>query len=290
MTSPPSYPSRRLLLVHAHPDDETITTGATMARYAAEGAHVTLVTCTLGEEGEILVPALAGLAADQADQLGGYRIGELAAACSALGVTDQRFLGGVGAYRDSGMIGTSQNDHPRAFWRADPEVAAEQLAAVIREVRPQVVITYDPDGLYGHPDHIQAHRVTMRAVELAGDVWSVRKIYWPSEPRSLLAKGIDTFAASAENPFAGTTDVDALPFVTPDEKLGARIDASAYAAAKQAAMRAHATQVDPGTWLHVLAENLGVEPVGVEYYVRAVGQAGATADRHGWEDDLFAGG
>ncbi|GAA3385929.1 N-acetyl-1-D-myo-inositol-2-amino-2-deoxy-alpha-D-glucopyranoside deacetylase [Cryptosporangium minutisporangium] len=288
-------PSRRLLLVHAHPDDETITTGATMARYAAEGAHVTLVTCTLGEEGEVLVPSLAGLASDQADQLGGYRIGELAKALDALGVTDQRFLGGTGRYRDSGMIGTPQNDHPRAFWRADVSVAAAELAAVIREVRPQVVVTYDPDGLYGHPDHIQAHRVTMRAIELAsqpgedGDAWRVRKVYWPSEPRSLLARGIERFATSAENPFAGERDVDALPFVTPDEKLGARIDASAYAEAKRAAMRAHATQVDPGTWLHVLAENLGVEPVGVEYYIRAVGEAGPGTDPHGWEDDLFAG-
>jgi N-acetyl-1-D-myo-inositol-2-amino-2-deoxy-alpha-D-glucopyranoside deacetylase len=280
-----SLPARRLLLVHAHPDDETITTGATMARYAAEGAHVTLVTCTLGEEGEILVPELAQLAADRADQLGGYRIGELKRAMAALGVTDYRFLGGAGCYRDSGMIDTPQNNHPRAFWRADPERAAAQLAEVLCEVRPQVVVTYDPDGLYGHPDHIQAHRVTMRAIELAADVWRVRKVYFPSEPRALLAKGIERFAASAENPFAGITDVDALPFVTPDEKLGARIDASAYAGAKEAAMRAHATQVDPGTWLYELAENLGLEPVGVEYYLRAVGEPGSS----GLEDDLFAG-
>ncbi|MFI5956469.1 N-acetyl-1-D-myo-inositol-2-amino-2-deoxy-alpha-D-glucopyranoside deacetylase [Cryptosporangium sp. NPDC051539] len=278
--------ARRLLLVHAHPDDETITCGATMARYAAEGAHVTLVTCTLGEEGEILVPSLAGLAADRADQLGGYRIGELGRALEALGVTDQRFLGGTGRYRDSGMIGTPQNDHPRAFWRASVDEAASELAEVVREVRPQVVITYDPDGLYGHPDHIQAHRVTMRALELAADEWRVEKVYWPSEPRSLLARGIEQFATSKENPFAGVRDVDALPFVTPDEKLGARIDASAFAPAKQAAMRAHATQVDPGTWLHVLAENLGVEPVGVEYFIRAVGEAGTGGE---WEDDLFAG-
>jgi N-acetyl-1-D-myo-inositol-2-amino-2-deoxy-alpha-D-glucopyranoside deacetylase len=125
----------------------------------------------------------------------------------------------------------------------------------------------------------------MRAIELAADSWRVAKVYYPSEPRSLLARGIETFATSAENPFAGERDVDALPFVTPDEKLGARIDGSAFALAKQAAMRAHATQVDPGTWLHALAENLGVEPVGVEYYIRAVGESGGA----GLEDDLFAG-
>jgi N-acetyl-1-D-myo-inositol-2-amino-2-deoxy-alpha-D-glucopyranoside deacetylase len=160
---------RRLLLVHAHPDDESIGTGATMAKYAAEGAHVTLVTCTLGELGEIIPPGLAALAADRDDQLGGYRIGELNAACQALGVTDHRFLGGLGRWRDSGMIGTPGNDDPRAFWQADMAEAATALAAVIREVRPQVIVTYDDDGFYGHPDHIQAHRVTWRAFQLAAD-------------------------------------------------------------------------------------------------------------------------
>jgi len=160
---------QRLLLVHAHPDDESIGTGATMAKYAAGGAHVTLVTCTLGELGEIIPPGLAALAADRDDQLGGYRIGELDAACRALGVTDHRYLGGPGRWRDSGMIGTSGNDDPRSFWQADVEEAATALAAVIREVRPQVMVTYDDDGFYGHPDHIQAHRVAWRAFQLAAD-------------------------------------------------------------------------------------------------------------------------
>ena len=175
---PPPVPSRavtsspdrqRLLLVHAHPDDESIGTGATIAKYAASGAHVTLVTCTLGELGEIIPPGLAALAADRDDQLGGYRIGELNAACQVLGVTDHRYLGGPGRWRDSGMIGTSGNDDPRSFWQADVEEAATALAAVIREIRPQVMVTYDDDGFYGHPDHIQAHRVAWRAFQLAAD-------------------------------------------------------------------------------------------------------------------------
>src|SRR6202050_410151 len=116
-------PERRLLLVHAHPDDESIGTGATMAKYAAEGARVTLVTCTLGELGEIIPPSLAHLAADQDDRLGPYRIGELDAACAALGVTAHRFLGGPGRWRDSGMMGTPGNDDPRCFWRADLDEA-----------------------------------------------------------------------------------------------------------------------------------------------------------------------
>src|SRR5438445_2384926 len=116
--------SRRLLLVHAHPDDESITTGATMAHYVSQGAQVTLITCTLGEEGEVLAPEYAQLEAAQADQLGGLRICELDAAMRALGVTDHRYLGGPGRFRDSGMIGTPANEHPRAFWRAasDSEV------------------------------------------------------------------------------------------------------------------------------------------------------------------------
>src|SRR5947209_2231958 len=159
-----------------------------MAWYAGAGAHVTLVTCTLGEEGEIHVPELAQLAAAEADQLGGYRIGELAAACAALGVTDHRFLGGAGHWRDSGMMGLPTNDHPRAFWRADLDTAAGLLVEVIREVRPQVLVTYDPNGFYGHPDHIQAHRVAMRAAELAGPDGPA-KIYWTAVPVSALEAG-----------------------------------------------------------------------------------------------------
>src|SRR5579872_6038490 len=144
---------RRLLLVHAHPDDESIYTGATMARYAAEGAHVTLVTCTLGELGEIIPPSLAHLAAEKEDRLGQYRVGELAAACAALGVTGHRFLGGPGRWRDSGMMGLPSNEDPGCFWQADVDQAAHELVAVIREVRPSVMISYDANGFYGHPDH-----------------------------------------------------------------------------------------------------------------------------------------
>ena len=145
--------SRRLLLVHAHPDDESIGTGATMAAYAAQGAHVTLVTCTRGELGEVIPPELAYLATGAAagDRLGEYRAAELAAACAALGVTDHRFLGGRGRWRDSGMMGLPSNLDPGCFWQADVEEAAAELAAVIRAVAPQVVVTYDANGFYGHP-------------------------------------------------------------------------------------------------------------------------------------------
>ena len=138
-----------------------------MARYVDSGVGVTLVTCTLGEEGEVLVPGLEHLASDKEDRLGEHRQGELAEAMRILGVTDWRLLGGAGRYRDSGMAGTSANDREGAFWRADLLEAASELVGIIREVRPQVLVTYDDFGGYGHPDHIQAHRVAMYAVTLA---------------------------------------------------------------------------------------------------------------------------
>jgi N-acetyl-1-D-myo-inositol-2-amino-2-deoxy-alpha-D-glucopyranoside deacetylase len=277
-----------ILLVHAHPDDETVGTGATMAHYAAAGVPVTLVTCTLGEEGEIHLPELALFAPDAADQLGGYRYTELAAACAALGVTDHRFLGGAGRYRDSGMMGTPANQHPRCFWRADLEEAAGQLLEVIRDARPRVMVTYDPNGFYGHPDHIQAHRVAMRAAELAG-ADAPAKIYWTAVPKSVLAAGMEHFAESSENPFEGATHVDELPFGTPDPEIAARIDARASHPAKAAATRAHASQIPADSWLHSLASSFGEDFMGVEYYVLAAGERGPGAGPEGWETDLFAG-
>lgn len=294
----PPYPDRRLLLVHAHPDDETIGTGATMARYAAEGAHVTLVTCTLGEEGEILVPALAHLAADQSDGLGEHRITELAAACKALGVLDHRFLGAPGRYRDSGMMGTAPNDHPQSFWRADLQDAVVDLVAVLREVRPQVVVTYDAKGGYGHPDHIKAHQVTVEAVDRAadpdylsrlGEAWTVSKLYWTAFPHSVLQQGIDAMKAAGDDTFFGVEDVRDLPFGNPDEEVTTEIDAVAHLPAKTAAMRAHATQISVDGPFFALADNVGHTAFGVEHFVLARGPKGPGSGPWDRESDLFAG-
>jgi N-acetyl-1-D-myo-inositol-2-amino-2-deoxy-alpha-D-glucopyranoside deacetylase len=282
--------AKRIMLVHAHPDDESTGTGATMARYVAQGAHVTLITCTLGEEGEIHLPALAQLEAAQADQLGGYRLTELDTACAALGVTDHRFLGGAGRYRDSGMMGLATNQHPRAFWSADLEVAAGLLLEVFREVQPQVLITYDPNGFYGHPDHIQAHRVAMRAAELAeAEGIGPKKIYWTAVPRSVLEAGFETFAGSSDNPFEGVERAEDLPFGIPDEEIAARIEGDEFAAQKTAALEAHASQIPKSSWLFTVANNFGREFMGVEYYTLARGEKGPGSGPHGWEDDLFAG-
>jgi N-acetyl-1-D-myo-inositol-2-amino-2-deoxy-alpha-D-glucopyranoside deacetylase len=281
---------RRILFVHAHPDDETIGTGATMARHAAAGDHVTLVTCTLGEEGEIHVPALSGLAAAEGDQLGGYRLVELERACAALGVTDHRLLGGVGRYRDSGMMGTSANEHPRAFWGADLDAAARDLLAVIDEIRPRVLVTYDPNGGYGHPDHIQSHRTAMRAVELArAEGIAPDKVYWTAVPRSVMEFGLRHFAESSQNPFAGVESVEDLPFAVPDERIAARIDAGPFVDAKMAAVRAHATQIPEDSWLFSLASSFGTQFLGVEYYELVAGERGPAGGDDGWESDLFAG-
>ncbi|WP_205327752.1 N-acetyl-1-D-myo-inositol-2-amino-2-deoxy-alpha-D-glucopyranoside deacetylase [Glycomyces sp. YM15] len=289
--------ARGILFVHAHPDDETVGTGATIAHYAARpDAHVTIVTCTLGEEGEVRVPHLAGLAADRADQLGGYRYWEYRQATAALGVTDTHFLGGVARYRDSGMMGLRANDHPRAFWGADRDEAAADLVAVIRDRAPEVLVTYDPDGFYGHPDHIQAHRVAMRAADLAADpTWrpdlgpahDIRKIYWTTMPRSIIEAQFDAFTGATDNPFAGAESVDDLPFGVPDDEIDACVIGDT--SSKREAMAAYATQIAPGDWLDVLGDKLGEDALGAEHYRLVKGERGPGGGEHGWESDLFAG-
>ncbi|MEW2611486.1 N-acetyl-1-D-myo-inositol-2-amino-2-deoxy-alpha-D-glucopyranoside deacetylase [Streptomyces sp. NPDC047880] len=277
-------PSRRLLLVHAHPDDESIINGATMARYAAEGAHVTLVTCTLGERGEVIPPELAHLTGAA---LGQHRRRELTAALAELGVRDFRLLGGAGRYSDSGMMGLPDNDDPGCFWQADVDAAAAHLVEVIREVRPQVLVTYDENGGYGHPDHIQAHRVAMRAVQLSADAGlPVPKVYWNRVPRPVLE---ESFARLREDlsgtSFTKVADIDDVPGVVPEERVTTVIDGTAHAAAKAAAMRAHATQITVDGPYFVLSNELAQPILTTEYYELVRGEAGA-GER---ETDLFAG-
>src|SRR5215469_11213903 len=285
---------RRMLLVHAHPDDESIGTGATMAKYAAEGAVVTLVTCTLGELGEVIPPELAHLAWDAGGGLGQHRIAELAAACAALGVKDHRFLSGAGRWRDSGMMGTASNEWPGSFWQADLDEAARALLAVITEVRPQVLVTYDDNGFYGHPDHIQAHRVAWRAFEMADGL--VSKFYATAVPKSVLAEAMalmeDSTAGNSElagTDFTKVESVDALPFGTDDENVTTRIDAGDFLDAKLAAMRAHATQIAVDSPFFALSDMVGQRALGTEYYTLLAGPASAAHGPGNWESDLFAG-
>ncbi|WP_196788580.1 N-acetyl-1-D-myo-inositol-2-amino-2-deoxy-alpha-D-glucopyranoside deacetylase [Motilibacter rhizosphaerae] len=289
---------RRLLLVHAHPDDETIGNGATMATYAAAGTHVTLLTCTLGEEGEVLVPELAHLAAGRDDTLGQHRAGELAGAMEALGVRDSRFLGGAGRFRDSGMMGVPSNERPDCFWQADLEEAAALVAEVVREVRPQVVVTYDENGGYGHPDHIQAHRAAMRGVELAADEafadgrepWAVSKVYWTAWPESRMRDGLRRLRDEGDGTtFFGMDPEGPLPDTTPDELVTTVVDGTAQVDAKLAAMRAHATQIAVDGPFFALSNNLGNEVWALEHYRLARGERGPVDPESGLETDLFAG-
>jgi N-acetyl-1-D-myo-inositol-2-amino-2-deoxy-alpha-D-glucopyranoside deacetylase len=293
---------RRLVLFHAHPDDETISTGATMARYVDEGVHVTLVTSTLGEEGEVLVPALAQLAADQADQLGGYRIGELATAMRVLGVTDHRYLGGPGRFRDSGMAGTPAAGKPRAFWRADQDPAIFDAAVaaaveVIRQVRPQVVVSPDDTGDYGHPDHLMTYRVATAAIARAADdsydavaapPWRVSKVYWTALPKSALVRSMEALADSGTS-FFSVDNVDELTLGVPDEEVTTALQNSGYGGRKMAAMEAHASQISVEGPFFALSNKLGQEIMAMEWFRLVCGDIAGPFDDDGRETDLFAG-
>jgi N-acetyl-1-D-myo-inositol-2-amino-2-deoxy-alpha-D-glucopyranoside deacetylase len=298
-------PDRRLLLVHAHPDDETINNGVTMARYLAEGAHVTLVTCTLGEEGEVLVPELTHLAADQTDQLGRHRIGELSAAMEELGVTDHRYLGGPGKYRDTGMIYDDERNaavphetRPDSFWQADLLAAANDLVPIIREIRPQVLVTYDQFGNYGHPDHVKAHRVATYAADLAaarsyredlGPAWDVQKIYWVAMAESVMRESLRNLREAGDTTTFEGMDPEGPfgPFITPDRFVDCVIEEDGYLDRKMNAMKAHATQITVDGPFFALSNNNGNQIWGSEAYRLVKGTAAPGPD--GLEHDLFAG-
>jgi N-acetyl-1-D-myo-inositol-2-amino-2-deoxy-alpha-D-glucopyranoside deacetylase len=281
------YSGLRLLLVHAHPDDETINNGATMALYASLGVKVTLITCTRGEEGEVLVPELAQLASTHTDSLGDHRVVELARAMQALGIEDHRFLGeGKKLFRDSGMMGTEQNENLNTFWQADLEMAADLLVEVIDEVKPHVLVTYDEIGGYGHPDHIQAHRVAMRASEKAK--WQIEKIYWNTLPKSVIAEGIEKLKGTGTD-FFGAESADDVPFAADDSLVTTVIDGNKFVEAKMEAMKAHRTQIALDGPFFALSNNLGLQVWGNEYYRLIKGNKAEPFNLDGRETDLFSG-
>ncbi|MFC8553369.1 N-acetyl-1-D-myo-inositol-2-amino-2-deoxy-alpha-D-glucopyranoside deacetylase, partial [Streptomyces sp. NPDC057273] len=230
------------------------------------------------------------------DRLGPHRVGELADAMKELGVTDHRFLGGPGRFRDSGMMGVEQNRRPNAFWNTDVDTAAAYLVEIVRETRPQVLVTYDPDGGYGHPDHIQAHRVAMRAAELAADAayrpdlgpsHSIAKIYWNRVPRPVAEAAFARLHAEGAG-FPGIADIDDVPGVVDESLITTEIGGdTAWAARKTAAMRAHATQIAVEGPFFALSNDLGQPILTTEYYQLVRGTPGAPAGVR--ENDLFAG-
>ncbi|MBN9644837.1 N-acetyl-1-D-myo-inositol-2-amino-2-deoxy-alpha-D-glucopyranoside deacetylase [Corynebacterium mendelii] len=237
------YAGLKVVAVHAHPDDEAIWTGGLLADLARHGAHVTVVTCTLGEQGEVIGDTFAGLDSHHADQLGGFRIGELSASLAALNARG-RFLGYAGKYRDSGMAGDPAGEHPRAFIRHREEAEAD-LAAVMADIDPQLVVTYEADGGYGHPDHKQAHAITAAVIAAENTHTTPRRLVCCVTDHDSLARGLDaitTIPPGWRRAADGELACHHLDRRPAGEVVAVHLDAAARHA-KQAAMKAHATQL-----------------------------------------------
>ena len=268
---------RRIVFVHAHPDDEALSTGGTIARYASEGAHVCLVTCTNGELGEIAdVPDL-GSVDEIRPRLGEIRARELEEACRHLGDVDLRMLG----YHDSGMDGTPENEDPVAFVNQDIDEPTDKIIRILEEIRPQVVVTYNEFGSYGHPDHIRAHEVALRAAAACG----VPKVYYTAFPRSLMRAAIDMSRdfGFAEDFFS---DEDVERIGTPDDEIDAVIDVSDHVERKFAALEAHRTQLGTIEPFLQIPMDIRAAAMGNEHYVLARTQLAQPTQV---ESDLFAG-
>src|SRR5262249_21694855 len=272
-----------LMAVHAHPDDEAIGTGGVLARYADEGLRTVLVTCTGGEVGEISDSTLA-----TPETLPEVRRMELLRACAILGVGRLHLLG----YRDSGMMGTPDNAHPSSFYQASLEEATARLVALVRRERPQVLVTYDERGFYGHPDHIRANQITVAAFEAAGDPtrwpdagtpWRPAKLYSPAVARSDIKNlGRVLSEAGIETPFGDEREPE---IGIADELITTRIDVSAQVERKRQALMAHATQMGPEVFFAKMPPAVFHRIFARESFQLVRGRGGAS----GLEDDLFAG-
>ena len=304
-----------LMSVHAHPDDETIGTGGSMARAVADGHRVILVTCTRGELGEIVVPAMD--TPDNHRRLGEIRAGELERAMAHLGVTEWENLG----YRDSGMMGTAGNVDPRAFWQADMDEAIGRLVWLIRTYRPDVVTTYNAFGGYGHPDHIRTHLVAVGAYERAGDPthypgqiasehggtgpaeaegglapWAPSKLYEQAMSRTLREAMNAAMADLGKRSFWMPPD-DATPeqiaefqafmdkMLVPDEAITTRVDVGPYVEAKWDAIHEHVTQISDDSPFMLFGLDGWRRWWSTETYIRRDSRVDAPIP----ETDLFAG-
>ena len=275
-----------MMAVHAHPDDEAISTGGVLARYADEGIRTVLVTCTGGEMGEIADPSMA-----TPENLGEVRERELRRACEILGIGCLELLG----YRDSGMAGSDANVDPRAFAREDLDVAAGRLVELVRRHRPQVLVTYDDNGFYGHPDHINAHRITVRAFAAAGDPtaypeqglepWVPKKLYYTAVARSSMATFGERLAAHGIELPRRDEDPDAPPFGTPDELVTTVVDVGGVVDRKRRALRTHATQMGADVFFARMPPPLFDELFGRESFQLVETRVEAPIP----ETDLFAG-
>jgi LmbE family N-acetylglucosaminyl deacetylase len=269
-----------LMVVHAHPDDEASSTGGVLARYAADGVRTVLVTCTDGRCGDGPGGVKPGEEGHDPDAVVAMRRTELAESCATLGVSDVELLG----YADSGMMGWASNDAPGAFWATPVAEAAARLAELIEAYRPDVVVTYDEFGFYGHPDHIQAHRATMAALDLVRPEDAPAKVYWTTAPHSVMRQ----FAARIRENDADwdVSDEEESRIGLPDDEISTWVEVREYAGHKFKALSAHASQAD-NAFFTGLGLATFTDFFGTETFVRVRDTTGRPADER--ETDLFAG-
>ena len=273
-----------ILAVHAHPDDESISTGGILAKYSAQGLRTVLAYGTGGEAGDILNPEF--VAPKPGLDIKEIRKIELEAAVKVLAVGAVYFLG----YRDSGMAGTPENHHPQAFSQADIQEATARLVEIIRRVRPQVIVTYNEKGTYLHPDHIMANRVTLRAFQASGDSqyeigealepWQPSKLYYTAIPLARIRRMYRIVKERGEEP---GFDPDVIG--TPEEKISAVVDVREYLAQKLEALNCHQSQMNPNSVIRRMSEEFKEEVMGFEHFQCVNGCPAADTK----ETDLFEG-
>ncbi len=267
--SVPVMPRRTLVAFHAHPDDEAIATGGTMAKAASEGHRVVVVMATKGEHGEVAEGYL-----DPGEELWERRVKETHAAAEVLGVARVEFLG----YVDSGMMGAKENDLPESFWRADVGEAAQRLARILEEERADVLLAYDENGVYGHPDHIQVHRVGVRAGELA----AAPKVYLNTVDRDRVRMLMNEAVASGSLP-GDLDEADVANLGVPGERVTTRVDVTRFVDRKRAAMAAHASQISETSFFLAMPPEMFAVAFGEEDYILLGAPPGAA------ESDVFEG-
>ena len=273
-----------LLIVHAHPDDESISTGGVLAKYSDNGVRTVLTYCTRGEAGDILNPNF--VSPEPGMNITDIRAIELEKAINVLKVKSVNFLG----YRDSGMAGTPENNHPKAFARADQQEATARLVKIIRRFKPQVVVTYNERGTYLHPDHIMANRITLQAFNDSGDrtykieegldPWQPSKLYYTAIPMERIRRMYNIIVEKGEEP-----GFDPEVLGTPEEKISAVIDVRKFLSRKLEALNCHQSQMNPNSILRRMPEKMREEAMGYENFECVYG----CSSRNGKETDLFEG-
>jgi mycothiol conjugate amidase Mca len=282
---------QRLMIVHAHPDDECLSTGGVLARYSAAGVQTVLVIATGGEEGEIVVPEMN--TPENKAQLRELRAAELDASVAALGVHVLEKLN----YRDSGMVGTPGNAHPESFHMADKDSATGRIVQLVRQYRPHVLISYDERGGYWHPDHLACHLTTYAAFYAANDAgrypeagepWQPLKLYYTARPREATRRIWEMMRERGLPSPLDNPDFQMSRFTTNDARVTTVIDIRPFLQQKRAAIACHVTQISTESPFLQVPEDLALELFGVEYFTLVDSLVSVKGTREP-ETDLFAG-